>query len=595
MDIITVHGIRRQLRWNERLSQLQTIKQNEIRVVPFDYGYFNVFKFLWPPARKKIINEFCNFYNNKFKNHRIAPSVIAHSFGTFIVLMAMKRYDSIKFNTIIFCGCVLNSKIDLREFLNKKQFIKIINDHGSREWFIFITRIILGEFGGIAGRVGFKDIPENHLREIINRKNYLGHSDYFLDVHMEKNWIPEILKSKISYLYKKSILRPEIIERIYINQDECNIKITEKEFYARVDKDGHYYAKYVVTLLNESHGQCDHFIFSTTADGPNDINKMNIVPRNSSNEVLSYEIVKDDRFYKVIRIILDKPMNHKEERFIKIYFKWDNTLNLDRGDVDHFTIIGCKSTFFQLNLPYKLLNFKIFYVQNRDLVNLLVPEQREEKDGTYTYSHKLTNNENYDGIIFYYEGSILRKKYQSNLNYKLRNPAKLYDDPIIQIAEPSDLKEIYKIELDIEHGNAASESVLKDRMNMFNEGFLVLKRGGKVIGYIESLIWNEKPFETFDEIKEFPINYNVRGNTWYIIFLAIVTKYRRKGYGTKLLKQIEDLAKHFEIYKISLVAKGTLVEFYKKRGFKAIRQLPTFLKNKGHNSILMEKKLERNK
>ena len=60
------------------------------------------------------------------------------------------------------------------------------------------------------------------------------------------------------------------------------------------------------------------------------------------------------------------------------------------------------------------------------------------------------------------------------------------------------------------------------------------KSNDKIYGYIESVIWNQKPFNTFLEISNFPMHYNIKGDSLYIIFLAVEKKYRKKGFATKL-------------------------------------------------------------
>ena len=94
---------------------------------------------------------------------------------------------------------------------------------------------------------------------------------------------------------------------------------------------------------------------------------------------------------------------------------------------------------------------------------------------------------------------------------------------------------------------------------MFSEGFLVVKKQQKVIGYIETIIWNEKPFNTFQEISNFPLHFNINGDTLYIIFIAVISQYRKNGIGKKLVTEIENLAREYKLKRVSLVAKDDLI------------------------------------
>ncbi len=196
MKVFTVHGIRRKNRWYEEFEQLEGVRKGNIEIYKFDFGYFRIIDFISKRKREEIINKFCTFYSNKMMNSSIRPCVIAHSFGTYVVLMAMKKYDVIKFDKIIFCGSILNSETDFRVFLENGQVKTIINDYGEKEWFVKLTKWIVDEYCGDAGRVGFKDIPPKYKDMILNRKNYKEHSDYFLPLHMQENWLPHIAKSK---------------------------------------------------------------------------------------------------------------------------------------------------------------------------------------------------------------------------------------------------------------------------------------------------------------------------------------------------------------------------------------------------------------
>ena len=98
------------------------------------------------------------------------------------------------------------------------------------------------------------------------------------------------------------------------------------------------------------------------------------------------------------------------------------------------------------------------------------------------------------------------------------------------------------------------------------------------MGYAESLIWNKKSFEKFEEIRNFPQNHVLDGKILYVIFLAVDEKERRKGIGSLLIQKLIELAKSKRLETVQLVAReGFLAEFYKKLGFKSKRELPAFL------------------
>lgn len=147
----------------------------------------------------------------------------------------------------------------------------------------------------------------------------------------------------------------------------------------------------------------------------------------------------------------------------------------------------------------------------------------------------------------------------------------------IRKAEPGDLIRIHELEQRIEPENPASIEVLASRLSMFQEGFLVAEVNNTVVGYIESLIWQEKSFDAFSQICNFSDHCDLDGNSIYIIFIAVDAKFRRLGIASRLISHIVDIAKSYNLNRVCLVGKGEYINFYKKLGFTIKKDLPEFL------------------
>src|SRR5687767_13458260 len=106
--LVSVPGIRTHGQWQKLLA---VIAGNfAIPTRPFDYGYFNIFQFLHKPSRKKIVAKFYDYYSTVVSDRNLAidpdnflsrPSIVAHSFGTYIVANCMLKHREMKFNKII--------------------------------------------------------------------------------------------------------------------------------------------------------------------------------------------------------------------------------------------------------------------------------------------------------------------------------------------------------------------------------------------------------------------------------------------------------------------------------------------------------------
>lgn len=594
MKLIVVHGIQRTNRFWEDLVNLDSVKNNKIEILPFDYDYFSGFRFAIPSQRRKIINRFAQFYSDNIKSTDQPPCVIAHSFGTVVVFEAMKTFDVVKFENVILCGSILHSKTDLRPFFEQKQINYLLNDYGTREWFIRGARILSKNFGR-AGRVGFTDIPSHFKNKIENRKSHKAHSDYFLPLNMEVNWIGEVIKRIEFTDFNKNILHQRVIDRIYEKSFKFQNKtiINSLILNARIDLDGNYYAKYRINGLSQF-GEIKNYEFITMADGFHNLEKMNFkIYDNLSHNRLHFDEGTDINHKKSI-IIKPNGQNFGHNIDHSIYFSWYNTINFKTGDTDHWEVSDAQKISIQINIPFKLKKAQFITVNEKKTRLCIYPTFCDELDGTHSYSINIENpNSKIEGLVFYFEG-IDNNHVNKSLTFipKTINiaPKKTVS---VHNAQLTDIPKLYKIEVDIENSNAASEETLRQRLLMFRNGFLTIKdtSTSKIIGYLESIIWNDKDFETFEEISNFPMHYNIRGTTMYIIFLAVDTIYRKKGFGTILLNSVEERAKAHGLKNVTLVAKSDLVQFYEKRGYRVIKKLPRFLPGKEYESIKMIKEL----
>jgi len=112
---------------------------------------------------------------------------------------------------------------------------------------------------------------------------------------------------------------------------------------------------------------------------------------------------------------------------------------------------------------------------------------------------------------------------------------------------------------------AATKEAFVERIQLIPDTFLVAKREGKILGYINGPIINH-PYITddlFERIKENP----KRGGYQSILGLAVAKQARNRGIAKILMEKMEELAKENEREGITLTCKQELVSFYEKLGF----------------------------
>ncbi|UKT64302.1 GNAT family N-acetyltransferase [Pedobacter mucosus] len=583
-EILTIHGIRTDNNWYTVFKELLE-KRSDVRVVNFTYGYFTIWQFLAFWERRRVIKEFHDFYYKNFDPDS-PPSVVCHSFGTYIFYTSIRKYSSIKFKKVILCGSILARGVDWRTYFKRKQIEHLYNDYGGLDAIVGLSPAVIREFG-VSGKYGFKNIPLELQERITQEKNYFGHSDYFYPLQMKKNWIPKLLSNPKQFKYDQYVLRPEIFDRIYLDNSHGNFHYSEARYHARVDDKGNYFAHYSKNGTNQTDAPISSFRFMTTADSREQADRMGFTATQNGGKLIPGRIDIDKVQIKTCSFELDTPIEPEAKVNISYVFKWRETMTINGGDTDHFIIRDTDNISVSLNFPFTLIGPRIFVVSNGDIVDEGTPKKILERDGTHSYNFDYLNKFNYDALIFYYDGTNYLKSVPNQK--EIKGFKKDSGTITYHTCMERDIRQVYLLEAQIEHGNAASEETLYNRLAMFPDGFIIAKDKGKIIGYIELVIWNNIVFETFQEIHDFPLFYDPNGETLYVIFIGVSANYRNQGVGQRLLEIARDISSRFNTSKMQLVAKEGLEKYYEKFSFEQVRELPGFLSGSKYKSTLMEK------
>ncbi|MTI71599.1 MAG: GNAT family N-acetyltransferase [Firmicutes bacterium] len=164
-----------------------------------------------------------------------------------------------------------------------------------------------------------------------------------------------------------------------------------------------------------------------------------------------------------------------------------------------------------------------------------------------------------------------------------------------------DIKDIMKIEKDSFDNNIIEqEHVFKERIRIFNDGFLVATLNNKVIGYICSELWNFNDdlnidaFRLGHSISECHIN---NGNELYISSMGLLKEYRGFGYGSNMFNFLINKHKS-NSNKIKSVILLVSYEFkkakqmYEKQGFRELFEVKSafrFNSNNVQSGLVMRK------
>jgi WD40 repeat protein len=208
--IITIHGIRTFGQWQKRLESVTkaaALTQSDGFVFMHkNYGYFSVFKFLNPFARRAEVRRFAAELTDLL-GRRYDPAfdricLVGHSFGTHIIAHALTLLPASlqsKIDTVILSGSVLPTQFPWDKLVGTR-VIRVINDCGDHDLILPINALL--PFGsGVGGRNGFEGITDTNFT---NRYFEFGHSGYFYkssrhpeattdNWFMTRYWVPLLL------------------------------------------------------------------------------------------------------------------------------------------------------------------------------------------------------------------------------------------------------------------------------------------------------------------------------------------------------------------------------------------------------------------
>jgi GNAT superfamily N-acetyltransferase len=199
--LMSIHGVRTHGHWQK---EIPAVFFNDVAAVDtFDYGYYDWWRFLSCRSNWSMVDKFYSWYENSVARHHNVdlgtydklPSAIAHSFGTWIVGMAMMKHADIRFDKLVFAGSVLPRDFAWGALIARDQIGAVYNECGTKDiWPVVAARLVTGT--GSAGRLGFNwygsVVRNQHLDEF-------GHSDFQSRQHMVTHWKEFLTSPPVPY------------------------------------------------------------------------------------------------------------------------------------------------------------------------------------------------------------------------------------------------------------------------------------------------------------------------------------------------------------------------------------------------------------
>jgi serine/threonine-protein kinase len=186
--VISLHGIRTSGVWQKQLSS--ALSSEGFVYAPLDYGFFRAIQLVLPFMREQKMKWFMEQCSTATKGYHDPPSIIAHSFGTYLVARSLEKYAELKFRHVILCGSIVQVAYPWTRIADSFQVTRVLNDYGGKDFWAK-TAVYFVNDAGPSGAKGFQDCAGGR---VINRhRPEFRHSDFFYQSNYERTWIPFLL------------------------------------------------------------------------------------------------------------------------------------------------------------------------------------------------------------------------------------------------------------------------------------------------------------------------------------------------------------------------------------------------------------------
>lgn len=173
--VITIHGIRTRGAWQKGLATV--LAKHDMVPYPLDYGRLGMLGFLTPCIRESKLDWFHREYDRICKQENVQrPSIIAHSFGTYLVAELLSKYPEVKFDKIIFAGGIAPCDFDWETRFNNGQVLHVLNEVAKKDIWPAVAKMVIPR-AGCSGSAGFcSQVPD-----VGQRFSSIGHSGTFFE------------------------------------------------------------------------------------------------------------------------------------------------------------------------------------------------------------------------------------------------------------------------------------------------------------------------------------------------------------------------------------------------------------------------------
>lgn len=201
--LVTIHGIKSEGSWNHDLIPIAS-SQGWI-VAPFYYGYTDPDILIKSDKRKEVIDKFRDWILDIKRTYNGEISVIAHSFGTYILTSYINGFEKppVIFNSIILTGSIIRTDFDwdiCRGYKVSRVRNEIAPNDQWVKWMPEAKWLPLDPLFGHSGTKGFTQESEI-LTQPVN--TIFDHNNVIKKDIIIQQWMPFLNANKHAYIQEE--------------------------------------------------------------------------------------------------------------------------------------------------------------------------------------------------------------------------------------------------------------------------------------------------------------------------------------------------------------------------------------------------------
>jgi hypothetical protein len=203
--LVSIHGLLSRAEWNQEIAPIAS-SQDWI-FAPFTYETNKPDLLFRPEKRAKVVDEFRDWIYNLQSRFEGEISIIAHSFGTYIIGSYLEGfinedYPPVTFNSIVLTGSILNKNFEWEKYRGYSVG-SVYNTIAPKDEFVkYMPATELKRFIGMSnvfGQAGIEGFESKTSMLTQNSFGILNHTNSIKRDIIESKWMPFLNANRFSY------------------------------------------------------------------------------------------------------------------------------------------------------------------------------------------------------------------------------------------------------------------------------------------------------------------------------------------------------------------------------------------------------------